>query len=532
MTSTLSVLQRGWRTSPELREGAVVTLLLALVGAAGRVTVPILVQLTLDHGLKAGPGSPTMWALTATGFAVVAVTAVAARVTRTRLATAGERALCGLRVRAFRHIHSLSLATQTEERRGTLVSRVTSDVETLSQFLAWGGLAWLVNGAVMLTVLLVMAVYDWRLTLVAVAVVIPMMAVLQAVQRRLAVAYDAARTRIGEFLTAVSEMLMGAAAIRAYRAEEHTNHLVRGAVKRSRDANLRGAVISAFLFPSGDVFSVLTVAAVMTAGVALGPADGLTAGGLVAFVFLVLLFLEPVAEFTEVVDQTQTAVAGWRKVLDIIDLPAEVPEPSPGRRLRNEPPEIVVSRVSFAYGRGEHGPERPGGGAARSGEHGPKVLDDVSLVVPARRRVALVGATGSGKTTLAKLLTRLADPTEGTIFVAGIDLRDITSASLRSTLVMVPQEGFLFDTTVLEKCASAGPRPPTTTCAWPSPSWAWRRGSTACLRACTRPSANAASSCRWASGNWCRWPGPTSPTRRASSSTRPPRPSTRPPKCG
>src|SRR5688500_16639393 len=144
--STWSVLRRGWRTSPELREGAGITVLLALLGAAGRVTVPILVQLTLDHGLEAGPGSPTMWTLTATGLAVVVMTAVAARLTRIRLARAGERALCGLRVRAFRHIHSLSLATQTDERRGTLVSRVTSDVETLSQFLSWGGVAWLVNG--------------------------------------------------------------------------------------------------------------------------------------------------------------------------------------------------------------------------------------------------------------------------------------------------------------------------------------------------------------------------------------------------
>jgi putative ABC transport system ATP-binding protein len=425
------VLRRGWRTSPELRQGAGVTVLLALAGAAGRVTVPILVQLTLDHGLRAGAGSRTMWTLTGIGLTVVVATAFAAQATRRRLATAGESALCGLRVRAFRHIHRLSLATQTDERRGALVSRVTSDVETLSQFLSWGGVAWLVNGAVMLTVLVVMAVYDWRLTLVAVAVLIPMTAVLQAVQRHLSKAYDIVRARVADLLSAVSELLMGAAAIRAYGAQEHVTTRVRGAVGRSREANLKAATLSAFMFPSADVFSALTVAGVIGAGVVIGPAGGLTAGRLVAFVFLVLLLLEPVAEFTEVVDQTQLAVAGWRKVLDVLDTPIEVADPVPGVELPPGPPEIVVTRVSFSYGR-------------------TPVLHDVSLVVPAGRRVALVGATGSGKTTLAKLLTRLADPTDGRILVSGIDLRHIAAASLRSSFVLVPQEGFLFDTTIIE----------------------------------------------------------------------------------
>lgn len=430
-STTWDVLRRGWRTSPELRQGAAGTVALALVGAAGRVAVPVLLQLTLDHGLDAGAGSATMWTLTGAGLVVVILTAVAAQASRRRLATAGESALAALRVRAFRHIHRLSLATQTDERRGALVSRVTTDVETLSQFLSWGGVAWLVNTALMLSVLVVMAVYDWRLTLVTIAVLVPMAVVLQAVQRRLSRAYDTVRQRVGELLTALSEMLMGTAAIRAYRAEAHIGQRVHEANEQSRRANVRAAVISAFLFPSADVFSALTVASVIGVGVVLGPADGLSAGRLVAFVFLVLLFLEPVAEFTEVVDQTQLAVAGWRKVLDVLDTPAEVVDPDPGVVLSPGPPEIVVTRVSFSYG-------------------STPVLHDVSLVVPAGRRVALVGATGSGKTTLAKLLTRLADPTSGRILVSGIDLRDVAPASLRSSFVLVPQEGFLFDSTVIE----------------------------------------------------------------------------------
>jgi putative ABC transport system ATP-binding protein len=428
---TISVLRRGWRTSPELRAGALGTVGLALLAAGGRVVVPILVQQMLDRGLHNGVGTAVFWWLTALGVAAIVFTAFAAAATRRRLAWAGESALCGLRTRAFRHIHRLSLATQTDERRGVLVSRVTSDIETLSQFLAWAGVAWMVNIAVMGVVVVVMAVYDWRLTLIALAVVVPMGLVLSLVQRRLSVAYDAVRLRVGDMLAAVSEAVLGHHVIRSYGAQEQSGRRLDDAIERSRKANVRAGVISAFLFPSGDVFSVLTVAAVLVLGVVLGPAGGLTVGKLVAFLFLTGLFLEPIAEFTEIIDQTQTAVAGWRKVLDVIDTPVTVVEPDPGVALPPGPPRIELDDLSFAYG-------------------ATPVLWEVSAVVPAGAHVALVGATGSGKTTLAKLLVRLADPTGGRVLVGGVDLREVASASLRSAVVMVPQEGFLFDTTVLD----------------------------------------------------------------------------------
>jgi putative ABC transport system ATP-binding protein len=432
--STVDVLRRGWRSSPELRAGAAGTVGLALVSAGGRVVIPVLVQQMLDRGLHKGTGSSIFWTLAAIGVAAVVVTAFAAAATRRRLAWAGESALCGLRTRAFRHIHRLSLATQTEERRGTLVSRVTNDIESLSQFLSWAGITWLVNTAVMAVVLVVMAIYDWRLTLVALVVVLPMGLVLSFVQKRLSVAYDAVRVRIGDMFAAVSEAVLGQHVIRSYGAQRQSSERVDHAIESSQKANVKAGVISAFLFPSGDVFSVLTVGAVLVLGIVLGPAGGLSVGKLVAFLFLTSLFLEPVAEFTEIVDQTQTAVAGWRKVLDVLDTPVELVDPDPGVPLPPGPPPIDVDGVSFAYRHSGRG----------------RVLHDVRAHIPAGSRVAVVGATGSGKTTLAKLLTRLADPDEGRILVAGIDLRDIASKSLRSSMVMVPQEGFLFDTTVLE----------------------------------------------------------------------------------
>jgi putative ABC transport system ATP-binding protein len=442
----MRLLRRGLAASPELRKGAGITLGLALLAGGGRVITPVLVQQAMDHHLAGGRVDLSgLLGLAAAGVVLVLVTAWAARTTNQRLATASERALCGLRVRAFNHIHALSMAHHTEEQRGALVSRVTSDVETLGQFFRWGGLAWIINSALMLAALVAMVVYDWRLALVAVATVLPLAVVLRFMQRRVVVAWDAVRTRVGESLAAISESIQGAAVIRAYGVQAQAQRRVMRPVEARRRAEVRAGTIGAMFFPSGELFGVLATAAVLLVGMAIGPEGGLTIGTLVAFAFLVTIFLEPVAEFTEILDMTQQAVAGWKKVLDVLDTPVEVEDPPHGRSLprggpggsrRGGPPvnrvalDIELDRVSFAY----HG--------------GPPVLVDVSLTIPAGTRVAVVGTTGSGKTTLAKLLIRLADPTSGTIRVAGVDLRQVSLASLRSALVMVPQDGFLFDTSV------------------------------------------------------------------------------------
>ena len=160
-----------------------------------------------------------------------------------------------------------------------------------------------------------MLVYDWRLALIAFFAAAPLVLLLRVVQRHLVHAYSQVRERNAELLTSVSELVTGAAVIRAYRIGPRTTAETRTSIDRHRSASIRAGTIAAFLFPSGELFSVLTIAAVLVAGTAMGPDAGLTTGAMVGFIFLCYRFLEPVAEFTEILDQTQTAVAGWRRVL-------------------------------------------------------------------------------------------------------------------------------------------------------------------------------------------------------------------------
>ena len=188
---------------------------------------------------------------------------------------------------------------------------------------------------------------------------------LNKVQRHLSRAYDSARQRNAEVLTDVSEVIAGAETLRAYGAGRHYARLTEQASNERSDSFIRAGTIGAFLFPSGEVFSVLTVAAVVTTGLVLGPTGGLTAGALVGFVFLTYKFLEPIAEFTEVLDQTQTAVAGLRRVLGVLEIPIGPPEPTQPVALPAGPLELSIERVDFTYRSRDGDAGRPAGAASR-----------------------------------------------------------------------------------------------------------------------------------------------------------------------
>jgi putative ABC transport system ATP-binding protein len=439
-------LGRGVQAAPILRQGFGITVVLAVIGAGGRVVIPIVVQQAIDHGFTNGGVKMHRIVLLAVIASVtIIVTAIAQRTAVRRLGLRSEGALYELRVKVIDHIHRLSIADHNDERRGALVARVTSDVETLADFFAWGGLAWLLDGALMLLVAAVMLSYDWLLALIALAVAAPLALVLRSVQRHLVAAYDKARGRNAEFLSSVTELVTGAETLRAYGAGTVMATRTKHVAKERADSFVRAGMIGAFLFPSGEVFSALTVAAVIGVGVARGPGGGLTAGALVGFVFLTYRFLEPIAEFTEVLDQTQTAVAGMRRLLGVLDLPIGPPQVANPVPLPDGPLSIDVSDVTFGYrSRGDVDDDQP-------------VLTNVNVRIPAGQQVALVGSTGSGKTTLGRLLARLADPSAGQIRLGGVPLTQVSNEDLRKRLVVVPQEPFLFDDTIAANLEFARP---------------------------------------------------------------------------
>jgi putative ABC transport system ATP-binding protein len=433
----VDTIRAGIAQAPALGKGLGLTFVLALVGAAGRVTIPVVMQQAIDNGIIGNAVRVDyIVQLCVVAAVVVSIAALSQRMAVYRLGSSTEEGLYGLRVRLFDHIHRLSLADHNDERRGALVARVTSDIETLTMFFAWGGLAWMLDLSLMFVVACVMLAYDWVLALVAFAVVAPLILVLRLVQKRLVRAYDGVRTNNAGMLSRMSETVSGVETLQAYDAVEPALVRVEEATAKRSKTSIRAGIIGAFLFPSGEVFSVFTVVVVVGIGVWRGEAAGLSAGALVGFMFLTYRFLEPIAEFTEVIDQTQTAVAGLRRVLGILDTPigpppAVDPVPLPAGQLG-----ISLIEVAFAY-------------APREEEVAPtQVLSALTLTIPPSQHVALVGESGSGKTTIARLIARLADPTSGRVVIGGVNLKHVANDDLRRRLTVVPQEPFLFADTI------------------------------------------------------------------------------------
>ena len=453
----LTTIRRGLEVAPVLRDGLGVTFALAAVGSAGRIVVPVLIQQAIDKGIVGRDEVRVDFVVQLALIAVVAVTiaALALRQAQVRLGERSERALYGLRSKLIGHINHLSLADHNEERRGGLVARVTSDIETLAQFFQWGGMAWMRSSTLMVIVAIVMLAYDWMLASIAFAISLPLAFVLRAVQKRLVKAHGQARESNGVMLGAIAEVVSGAPAIRAYGAGPMLAEVVEVTTERKARDQIRAALYGAFLFPSGEIFAVFTVSAVIGAGIWRGPDEGLTAGALVSFVFLTYRFLEPIAEFTEVIDQTQTAVAGLHRVLSVLDLPITPTEPAEPVMLPLGGLDISINGVDFAYpvradeSAGSAQPDGVGGSDAVL------VLRDISIAMPAGQQVAMVGSTGSGKTTLGRLVARFSDPTAGSISLGGVPLRNVSRADLRSRLVVVSQEPFLFDDTIERNVAFA-----------------------------------------------------------------------------
>ena len=430
----LQVLRRGIAMSPGLRRGMPVIAAVGLFAAVGRLIVPVMVQLVLDHGVIGPDGyrPGVVWTLSLAALATVLVVAAASRFALIRLAQMAESVLLALRVRAFEHIHRLSLATHTESRRGVLVARVTSDIEAMAIFMQWGAMSWTINPILIVATLAVMLFYSWQLTLLVLVLHLPLLPYLRWIQRRQIAAHGRVRDRVAETMGHTSETVSAAAVIRAYGYRNAVRVRLDHAVDRQYGAQLSAFKWWAFMLPVVDLASSVALAAAIVAGVTWGDELGIGPGGLVAFVFLVRLLIRPISEIGEVFDNTQAALAAWWKVMGVLDTPVDVVEPAPAdaEELPAGPLPVEVRDVSFSY---------------RAGE---PVLRGIDVAVPADADVAVVGETGSGKTTFVRLLARLADPNSGDVLIGGVDLRAVAPDSRRRGIRMVPQDGFLFAATI------------------------------------------------------------------------------------
>lgn len=430
----LSVLARGMRRNPEITEGIWVTLLLALLSTAGGSLVPIVVRAALDDGFAAGDVDTGLVTRYVAIAAVLMVgIAIAGYWSKVRIFTASERGLANLRVAAFRHVHDLSMLTQNTQRRGSLVSRVTSDVDQISQFLQFTGIMMIVSVGQMIVATIVMAFLSWQLTLVVLISFVPLALSLRWLAGAMSRAYDRVRASVGGMLAVIAEPVVGASVVRSYGIEDRTQQRVDVAVRANYRNNIRAQTITAGAFSAAILVGGIANAAVLAIGVWLGVLGDLSVGTIVAFVFLVGLFTGPAQMATQVISEAQNAISSWRRVLDLLDTPADVVDPGAGAEpLPAGDLDARFEKVSFAY------PE------------GPTVLAGVDVTIEARQRVAVVGETGSGKTTFAKLLTRLMDPVEGRVVLGGVDISRVAFEDLRRHVLMVPQEGFLFDATLGE----------------------------------------------------------------------------------
>ena len=347
----------------------------------------------------------------------------------------GERGLADLRIRLFDHLQRLSLGYYERNRTGATVSRITNDVEALDQLVTDGVSSLVQNTLVLLGTAVVLFLLDWRLALVTI-VVLPLMGVATAWFRiRSNRAYRRVRERLGLVTATLAEDISGMRVVQSFTREPASQTTFRGVNERYRSANYETVLLSGVYFPAVDVLSSLATAIVLGFGGLLVIDGNMTFGTLFAFTLYLSNFFDPVQQLSQLYNTFLSATAALDRILAVLDEDPEVVDSADAFELPPIDGRVSFEHVHFGYG------------------NLPEVLHDFDLEVAPGTTVALVGHTGAGKSTIAKLLARFYDPRSGRITIDGHDIRDVGQASLRRQLGIVPQEGFLFAGTVAENIA-------------------------------------------------------------------------------
>jgi ATP-binding cassette subfamily B protein len=415
-------------------------LVLVVVETLALQAGPLLTQIGIDRGVLAGDRG----VLVAASVAYVVSVVVGAITSGARVGVTGrlgERLMETLRVRVFSHLQRLSMDFFTGERSGRLMSRMTSDIDNLSLLFQDGLVSLAVQGLTLVVIAVVLVVLNPLLAAITMLLVVPAMLVLTLWFRSSSDrAYGAVRDRIADVLTDLSEGLAGIRVITASNRRRHNVVHHRNVVGSYHDANVRTQVVSGVYGSASEAVGIVGQALVLAIGGALVLDDRLTIGELTAFTLYVSSFFAPIQQLVQLYTTYQQGQASISKLRGLLATVPSVTEQAGAPDLPAIHGEVTLEDVSFAYVDG-----------------GRPVLDHVDLTIRAGETFALVGPTGAGKSTIAKLVSRFHDPTSGRVLVDGHDIAAVSIASLRRQLGVVPQEPFLFNATIGENLSFARP---------------------------------------------------------------------------
>jgi ABC-type multidrug transport system fused ATPase/permease subunit len=430
--STLASLTKPYRLRTTL---AIVSLLAATSTA---LVPPLLAKYAVDDGIFKRDLNALTWIVIAfVGAGIANLVTSAAQTYFT--GWTGERILADLRNKLFRHLQRLSLGYYERNRAGVIISRLTNDVDALDQLVTDGVTTLVQSTLTLIGTAIILFFLDWRLALATLSVM-PLMAIATAIFRiRSSRAYRAVRERLGLVTATLAEDIGGIRVVQAFRREPRNQRHFEEVNAHYREANQQTVVLNGLYFPFVDFLAALATAIVVGYGGWLASHDQISAGTLFAFVLYLSNFFDPVHQLSQLYNTFLAAVAALDKIMEVIDEEPEVLDQPGALDLNRIHGDVRFDDVRFGYG------------------NLPEVLHGIDLDVPAGTTVALVGHTGAGKSTIAKLLARFYDPREGAITIDGTDLRDVKQDSLRRQLGVVPQEGFLFAGTVRDNIAFGRP---------------------------------------------------------------------------
>jgi ABC-type multidrug transport system fused ATPase/permease subunit len=407
-----------------------------VVTAAG-LAVPAIAQYAIDHGIDDGDKAVLVEAVAA--FVLAGLIGWYAGYHQTYLSSwVGERVLLDLRTETFRHLMRLELGYHERTPTGRSVSRLTSDIEALQQLVTDGVTSLVVNGLTFIGVVVILFLYDVELALLT-FVIFPALAIGTALFRVYSTrAYRRTRERVAEVLATLQETLSGMRVVQGFGRQEPTARLFDKVNEEYREANMATIRLSGVYFPGVELLSGIGTAIILYFGATMVLDQEVTVGVMVAFVGYLSSFFDPIQQLSQLYATFQSAMAALEKIFGVLDTEPRLADAPDAIELPPIRGDVELRGVGFAYDR-------------------VPVLEDVDLHIRAGETVALVGTTGAGKSTLAKLIARFYDPVEGAVLIDGHDLRAVTQRSLRDQLAVVPQEGHLFAGTIAENLAFARP---------------------------------------------------------------------------